>query len=390
MIVTSPDASGGIARATATLANQLADTHTVEMIALYRRRRGERYALDPRVTVRCILDEATRAEKKLKDLPTRTPGAERTGAYSALVDAVLPRVLANLEPGVVISTRAIFHLEIARHVPAHCITIGQDHTNLEMREARSRNQLAEENVGDVVTDVDLVAQAITRLDQYVVLTEADAASYREKFPEVHDRLRVIRNPAPWPVLTTQRERQPIIVGVGKLAYRKNFDLLIEAFYTVCKERPDWQLHIYGAGPGRVRLTKLIQELDLEERAFLKGHTSEMERVLEEASILGLTSRFEGLPMVLIEGMTKGTPIVSVDCPTGPSEIVLEGVTGRLVPNEDTEAFAAAMAELMDDPETRARMSEGALAHAGQYSVRSIISTWVNLFEELEAARETAS
>ena len=100
---------------------------------------------------------------------------------------MLPRILHNLEPGIVISTRAIFHREIALHAPAHCITIGADHTNLQMRESKSKALLArtEQDAG-VVTDVDLVGQAIGKLDQYVVLTEADAESYRQMFPEAAD------------------------------------------------------------------------------------------------------------------------------------------------------------------------------------------------------------
>ncbi len=316
LLVTSPDAQGGIARATGTLANQLAETHTVEIIALYlQRRRESRFPLDPRVTVRCVLDEATPEELPLKNLATETPGADRTGAYSALVDRVLPRILCALEPGIVISTRAIFHWEIARNTPAGCIRIAQDHINLRYREAKSNRQ---EKDGDLVTDIDLVSQAIGGLDQYVVLTEADADGYREMFPEVANRLSVVRNPAPWPVLTSARERQKIIVAVGRLGVRKGFDRLIEAYRSIPEHFPDWQLHIYGDGPARKKLSQQITEAGMDDFIILKGHTDEMERVLEEASIMTLSSRYEGLPMVLIEGMTKGVPIVSVDCPNGPS------------------------------------------------------------------------
>lgn len=386
LVVTSPDAQGGIASATATLANHLAETRPVEMICLYRRGRGSRYPLDERVKVRCILDEAEEHERPLEHLPTQLPGGDRTGSYNALVDLMLPRVLQGLGPGIVISTRAIFHLEIVKHVPAHCITIGQDHTNLEMRDARSRNLQSEE----LVTDIGLVGEAIGRLDQYVVLTEADAQNYRDTFPQASDKLTVIRNPAPWPVLESNGERRQVVVAAGKLGKRKRFDVLIEAYKPLAQQRPDWQLHIYGEGTARKRLTRIINHAGLQDLVFLQGHTSEMERVLEEASIVAMTSKFEGLPMVLIEAMTKGAPIVSFDCPHGPAEIVVDGVTGRLVPNNDKEGFTAALLQLMDDPELRSRMSEESLRYAGQYQVDRVTQNWLDLFDSLEAARANAS
>lgn len=388
LLVTSPEGKGGIARATATLANHLAETHSVEMIALHRRPRALPYELDPRVSIRDIHLEATEEEQLLEDLPSKTPGGDRTGSYSALVDAVLPRVLRSLEPGVIISTRAIFHVEIARHTPAHVITIGQDHTNLVMRESRSKSQRADDEGEDVdvVTDIDHVAQAIAELDQFVVLTEADAESYRRTFPESAHRLRVIRNPAPWPILTSETKRQEVVVAAGKLGKRKGFDLLIKAYAPIAEQRPNWQLHIYGGGPARKRLARIIAKAGLEETVILKGHTNEMERVLEEAAIFALSSRYEGLPMVLIEAMTKGAPIVSVDCPHGPAEIVVDGVTGRLVPSQDPEAFREALLQLMDDASLRARMSEQALKYAEQYNVERITQDWRDLFDSLEADR----
>jgi glycosyltransferase involved in cell wall biosynthesis len=389
LLVTSPDAQGGIARATATLASHLAETRPVELICLYRRRRGSRFPLDPRVTLRSVADEATKKERWLSELPSETPGGDRTGSYNAMVDAVLPRMLQALPPSIVISTRAIFHLEIARHVPAHCIKIGQDHTNLQMRKylsTKQRKQAAEAGTeADVLTDVDMVGQAIGRLDRFVVLTEADAESYRQTFPDAAGRMSVIRNPAPWPVATSTGERRQVIVAAGMLGGRKGFDRLILAYRAIAQQRPDWQLHIYGGGPQRQRLTELIHDNDLGQYVILKGVTDQMESILEEAAIVVLTSSFEGLPMILIEAMTKGVPIVSVDCPNGPAEIVVDGVTGRLIPNDDMGSFTDALLALMDDPALRARMSEQALKHAEQYQVDRVTQDWLDLFDSLEAS-----
>lgn len=100
--------------------------------------------------------------------------------------------------------------------------------------------------------------------------------------------------------------------------------------------------------------------------MLKGRTEDMQRVMAEASVFALTSRHEGLPMVLIEAMTQGPPVVSFDCPRGPAEIVVDGQTGRLVEDGDIAEFSRALLALMGNAGMRRRMSSHAREHAGQY------------------------
>lgn len=375
-LVSSSEAPGGIARATATLASHLAQSHSVEIISLRRHDTGLRYAIDPRVKQSCVLDDALPSELHLAELPSAVPGVPQGQGNSALVDQVLPRVLGALEPGVVISTRPALHRAIALHAPDHCVKIAHEHNNLQFREVRDA--------------AGLIAEAIGGLDKYVVLTEADADNYRRKFPEVAERLQVMRNPAPWPVAAPVRERQRVVVAAGHLKKRKGFDRLIDAYAPIAMERPNWKLHIYGEGPERRALSRQISRARLRDGIVMMGRTDEMEKVLEEAAIVALSSRFEGLPMILIEAMTKGAPIVAVDCPTGPSEIVVDGVTGRLVPRNKIAALTKALLELMDDPAQRARMSEQALVHAEQYQIDRIVQSWRDMFDDLYAKRSLVS
>lgn len=372
LLVSSPDAPGGIARAVARLANQLAETHRVEVIGL-RRFKGERhYPFDDRIKVTYVVDDATGLEQMLDALPSLRAGLHRRQGQSALVDLLLPRVLRGLQPGVVISTRPLLHVAAARDAPAHCILIGQDHVNHEFRLENSSERQ--------------VARAIDRLDQFVVLTEADAESYRARFPQAADRIRVIRNAAPWPILEGVRQRSRVIVAAGQLGPRKGFDRLIDAFAPLAAQRPHWRVHIYGEGQARRELSQQITDRGLQGRVVLKGRTSDMENVLEDAAIFALTSRHEGLPMVLIEAMTKGVPVVSFDCPRGPAEIVRDGVTGRLIDDGDIEGFTAALLDLIDKPRLRRRMSRQALKAAEQYQLSTVIGSWNVLLDSLTSAR----
>jgi glycosyltransferase involved in cell wall biosynthesis len=374
MLLTSPDAPGGIGRVSATLLNELAETHYVEVIGLRRRKGGAHYPLDPRVKVTHLGDYATPEEKALRQEPSAVTGTD-VHANSALVDVVLPRVLASLEPGTIISSRPYLHLAIARHAPAHCVTIAHEHNNLQFRETKGA--------------LDQVAEAIKSLDQYVVLTEADARSYRQRFPESADRVRAITNPAPWPVSAQADKPEKIVVAAGTLGVRKGFDRLIEAYQPLRKQFPRWQVHIYGEGGARKALNRQIKKAGLSKHVFLKGKTDDMEGVLESAGVFAFTSRQEGLGMVLIEAMTKGVPVVSFDCPHGPAEIVVDGVTGRLVPNDDIEAFRAALIEVMDSRSLRTSMGEQALKHATKYNAGEIAQRWRDMFDELHARRAVA-
>ena len=94
-------------------------------------------------------------------------------------------------------------------------------------------------------------------------------------------------------------------------------------------------------------------------------------------------------MVLLEAMGIGLPVVSYDCPTGPRDIITEGVDGYVVPNGDKDALEARLLELMDHPETRRRLGAAAIAKAAEYDVRRLAQRWEGLFAELAEAKAVA-
>jgi glycosyltransferase involved in cell wall biosynthesis len=108
--------------------------------------------------------------------------------------------------------------------------------------------------------------------------------------------------------------------------------------------------------------------------------------LAAASIYVLSSRFEGLPMVLLEAMSAGLPAVAFDCPTGPAQILTHGKSGLLVPEQDVSALAAGICELIEDPARRRAMGAAALADAARYSIDAVARRWEELFLELLVAR----
>lgn len=368
-LVSSPDATGGIGRSVSNLANRLAETHSVEILGLRRLKRSG-YAFDPRIDVRCVTDESGRLAAKLDRMPSRLGPTARRQGHSALTDRLLPRALRRLEPGVLVSTRPVLQAAAAQYAPSHTSVIGQDHFNFQFRH---RGETFEH-----------VATAMDKTAALVVLTEADAADYRQALPAAADKITVIRNAAPWPLGEVATSPEPVILAAGSLVRRKGFDQLIEAFAPIALTHPQWQLRILGEGPEKGALRRLAADFGVRRSVSVDGRSTQMQAAFAEASVFALTSRLEGLPMVVIEALTSGVPVVSFDCPRGPRELVIDGVNGRLVPNGDIAALTSALLALIDDPAERLRMSAGALQSAEQYQPASVVASWTQLFERAHA------
>lgn len=141
---------------------------------------------------------------------------------------------------------------------------------------------------------------------------------------------------------------PVIIGVGRLSQQKGFDVLIRAFAKLREKRP-CRLVIFGEGPLRAELAGLANRLGVAEYVDLPGFTDKPFSHMAAADLFVLSSRWEGLPNVLIQAMAVGAKVVSTDCPSGPSEVLDDGDLGELVPVEDEEALAAAMERTLARP-----------------------------------------
>jgi glycosyltransferase involved in cell wall biosynthesis len=195
---------------------------------------------------------------------------------------------------------------------------------------------------------------------------------------------VVRRPNAVPTIDGRRSdpAAKVVVAVGRLTPQKGFDLLLRAWVPIARSHPGWTLRIYGAGPEKARLEAQVDELGLGGKVALMGRTSRIGEAYAEGSVFVLSSRREGLPMVILEAMSKGLPVVSFDCPTGPAETVATGENGVLLPDGDVPALSAALAEVIEDGELRIRLGRGALATAARYDQEVIGKQWVELIDDL--------
>lgn len=191
-------------------------------------------------------------------------------------------------------------------------------------------------------------------DRIVAVSRGTADDLVTEIGLAPERVEVVHNPIVTPELREmaaeplehpwfERGGDPVVLAVGRFTPQKDFGTLLRAVEHVRRERPI-RLLILGDGPERPRLEALVDELGLGEAVDLPGWVMNPYPYMVRADAYVLSSRWEGLPSVLIEALYCGAPIVATDCPSGPMEILDGGRYGRLVPVGDVDALARAIAD----------------------------------------------
>ena len=366
---------GGTIRTTFMTAGQLAHHHEVEVVSVYRIAESRSLELDPRVRLRVLTDlrpgSVRLAQRPALRRPSRLihPDDIRHPRFNLLTDAALLRFLRSVREGILIGTRPGLNLVIARHARRQVIRIGQDHMNLEYPAGL----------------LEAIADRYPQLDAVTALTEGTAAGYRELLGP-RGRVECIPNPAPADLGRRADPDSRVVAAAGELSRRKGFDRLLAAWARVAPRHPDWRLRIFGDGPERAQLERLIDELGVRGSARLRGYSPRLLEELESASVFAITSRKEGFPMVILEAMSLVIPVVASDFPTGPRDFIADGRDGILVENGRTRLLADALGQLMGDADRRRRFSDAALEKVAGYRIEAIGARWNALFEELAADR----
>ena len=171
-----------------------------------------------------------------------------------------------------------------------------------------------------------------------------------------------------------------VVAMGRLVRQKGFDLLIEAFARCAVQHPEWSLVILGEGEERSNLESLIAAKYLQDRVRLAGQVPYPGQILGQADLFVLSSRFEGFPNALMEAMACKLAVISTDCPSGPRDIVRDGVDGLLIPPDDINALANSMDRLMADSAERQRLGACAMEVIERFSIEKVMSMWDELVD----------
>jgi glycosyltransferase involved in cell wall biosynthesis len=246
---------------------------------------------------------------------------------------------------------------------------------------------------------------LPKADHTICVSEGVREDLVASFPSLRDSIEVIPNPVPLEdILACSRARppdwaaeifsRPTVLASGRLDRQKGFDLLIRAAAVARTGGADFNVLILGEGPARQELEALAHQLGIRERVFMPGYLSNPFPLYQYAATFVLSSRFEGLPTVLIEALCLDLPIIAFDCLSGPNEILVGGRFGRLVAKEDFATLGNEIGQAVRCPSRLKHFRSTGLQQAQMYSAMPIVRRFerallgcVDGFDQDEAADE---
>lgn len=225
--------------------------------------------------------------------------------------------------------------------------------------------------------------SINHYDKIIILTEED----RKRNWSNNSKAICMPNP----LTVSSNARSPLTekkaIAVGRLNREKHFDALIKAWRIVADAFPEWTLDIWGGnGPLYEKLKSLIQEYGLDNQVYLRGETKDISAKMAESSIIVSTSITEGMPLVLLEALAAGLPIVTFRYKYGADEIVSEGENGYIVEEDDLDALAERIGKLISDADLRNKMGENAYQSSKRFLPEVIAKRWMDLFLKLRGQK----
>lgn len=179
------------------------------------------------------------------------------------------------------------------------------------------------------------------------------------------------------------EREKRIVNFCRLNPQKNLDLLIEAFWDVLQEYPDYTLCIYGEGNERMRLEQKTQDMGIADKVKMPGYSNQIYQDIRKAAMFVSSSDYEGISNSMLESMALGVPTICTDCPAGGArETIRHGENGLLVPTGNRMEMVGAMKRLLAEPELSEALSREGSCLREQISAQAIAGQWLEFIEKI--------
>lgn len=226
-------------------------------------------------------------------------------------------------------------------------------------------------------DVRRVVKSYAEVDKTVFLTAEDARLFRR---QGLNNTYWIPNPVSAPESSSSSRRNTFF-ALGRYDEQKGLHYLLDAWNRIAASIPDWSLELYGEGPLRSRLQRMIDENEIP-RVTLMGKTDRVGDVVASSKVHVLSSVHEGLPIAIVEAGLLGAPTVAFDCAPGIRELIESGRNGVVVPPRDSEQLARQLLRLAEDEQLLINMSDNCVEDMKQYSPSAIIDRWEELFAEM--------
>lgn len=222
--------------------------------------------------------------------------------------------------------------------------------------------------------------AVKKSDYIVTLTQRDKQFYLAANPKIKSQICYILNPCSFDRIEHDKyEKENTILSVGRLTWQKGFDIMLLAWKELERKLPNWTLKIIGAGEEKENLINLCNTLELKNIQLINA-TNNVQEYYYKSKIYLSTSRFEGLPMTMIEAQFFGLPIISFNYDTGPAEIINNNVNGYLVENGNVNELISCLVKFALDENAINQFSINARRASKRFEQTKIINEWLKLIE----------
>ncbi|MBI3783872.1 MAG: glycosyltransferase [Deltaproteobacteria bacterium] len=226
-----------------------------------------------------------------------------------------------------------------------------------------------------------------RRSRAIVVNSADVGTYIERhYAAPKDRIRVVFNGIDTerfhPAEPNEQSIGPIVT-IGRMVEQKNHALFLDAAAELVREFPGLRFVIIGDGPLRTQLAAQAQQLGIASCTELMGEIDNVETVLRGASLFWLTSRWEGMPNVVLEAMASGVPAIATNV-GGARDLICDSVDGFILASGDCAGFVERSRQLLRDAGMRKRFAAAARQHAESFSTQRMVEAMQQLYDEVSA------
>jgi len=350
------DDSGGAERVAVSLANELTKKYEVHLIGITTKQSDLFFKINSQVKYSNFFDHRVRLSKNILKI-------------SKLLKKYF--IDNEIEVAFGIGITANIFLSLAG-IGTQTKVVLCDHTN-SIADNREFSRKVQRYVGTKLAD------------KIITLTQEDRRHFIRKYGISENKIAYIYNWKEGGLSNVPyNDESTKIVTVGRFDYQKGYDYLVQVAKKVLSEKSGWTWEIYGSGNQDEvdKIRDLINENDLQDRLVLKGLEKNQDVIYGDKGIYVMTSRYEGLPLVLLEAQQYNLPIVSFRCPTGPSEIVEDGINGFLIDCYDVDQMSEKLLELMKNDDLRHSFSEHAKDNMDKFDKNKILNQWIELIETI--------
>ena len=290
----------------------------------------------------------------------------------------LKKLLDKISPDITISTLGI-DIDFFDKIHDKSIHLGELHFPSDFRQLMA-NKMYTSPIPIFVEKIrtKLLKNKCRKLTRLIVLTNEEKLSWKDSA-----NVEIIPNPLssyPDKISPCTSKRA---IAVGRLVYEKGFDQLIKAWKIIHEKHPKWKLSIFGGGDQKDILLEQISQYGLNNVIEIHVPVKDIQSEYLDSSMMLFPSRcLDALPMVLIEAMSCGLPLVAFDAPCGPKDIITDGKNGFLVSSGNIEMFAEKVCSLIESEDLRRTMGNSARQMSFDYQETKIMNRWVELFDKV--------